>query len=216
MYTIKNEYVTPNSSHMNMKLNNSVPMAYHYLIGHVTPLSRREMWIKTKTKQPNWSSRFPDFWLLSQKVLKVKRKLQRRAVSHEAKRKQRPSELHPVQAPSSSLTYAFYRGRRVSPGLLQGWRTGSVACRGTEERPDKSPGYSAVFSCVFFFLVFFFKKALTLFSRSESHILQCDASPEEVGGEVEGGGGVGGILGNRRGKRRDHQSSLLSSIESGR
>lgn len=66
-----------------------------------------------------------------------------------------------------------------------------MACRGTEERPDKSPGYSAVFSCVFFFLVFFFKKALILFSRSESHILQCDASPEEVGGEVEGGGGGG-------------------------
>lgn len=153
MYTIKNEYVTPNSSHMNMKLNNSVPMAYHYLIGHVTPLSRREMWIKTKTKQPNWSSRFPDFY---HKKYWRWRENCNGAVSHEAKRKQRPSELHPVQAPSSSLTYAFYRGRRVSPGLLQGWRTGSVACRGTEERPDKSPGYSAVFSCVFFFLVFFF------------------------------------------------------------
>lgn len=89
-----------------------------------------------------------------------------------------------------------------------------MACRGTEERPDKSPGYSAVFSCVFFFLVFFFKKALTLFSRSESHILQCDASPEEVGGGRWRG--EVGILGNRRGKRRDHQSSLLCSIESGR
>lgn len=56
IYTIKNEYIAPHLSHMNMKWNNSVPMAHHYLIGHVTLYHDVN---KNKDKQPNWSSRFP-------------------------------------------------------------------------------------------------------------------------------------------------------------
>lgn len=43
-------------------------------------------------------------------------------------------------------------------------------------------GQTGVLASSRVFFVWFFYKALILLSGSESHILQCDASPEEVGG----------------------------------
>lgn len=84
-------------------------------------------------------------------------------------------------------------GRGVSPGFLQGWRTGSVACRGLWS----SQTGVLVSSSLFFY------KALILLSGSELHILQCYVSPEEVGGE---------ILGNRREEEEEEGATVFSCV----
>lgn len=83
----------------------------------------------------------------------------------------------------------------LPPGLTY-WLCGL----GTVEQARRESWLSSSVFFLFFFVVVF-KKALILLSGSESYILQCDASPEEVGGR--------GVLGNRRGRGGGGSNSLL-------
>lgn len=83
--------------------------------------------------------------------------------------------MHPVKAPSSCLRNAF----RVAVGFhLASSSADVLALWPAEQLWSGQTGVQQ-----FFFYIFCFKKkALILLSGSESHILQCDASPEVVGG----------------------------------
>lgn len=77
----------------------------------------------------------------------------------------------------------------LPPGLTY-WLCGLQVDRGVVRRKS---WYPAVFC------LYFFNKTVIFLSGSESHILQCDASPEEVG----------------EGRRREQQSSLVCCTDSG-